>query len=188
MTKKKTAHADDAQVDVCGVSLCMKKMAWIFKLAEWKLAMLEKLVPFINILPRVVVAEVFWSSGVLKLPAGFLGVGKGNWDNTLLLFEYEYQLPVLSPQLAAYMGTAFEIICPVLLVLGLGSRAAAGILLIMTAVIEFGYQHSTEHVYWATLLCLVIIQGPGKLSVDCLIRKKSDACPVYSGMVGRKSE
>lgn len=145
---------------------------FITKIARFKLGLLDKVGQVINILPRVVMANVFFSSGVLKLPDGFLGIGKGDWDTTLLLFEDEHPVPFLSYELAAYLGTGFEIIAPVMLVLGFGSRIAAVILLSMTAVIEFTYKSSVEHLYWATMLFIVLFSGPGKISIDYFIRKK----------------
>ena len=51
-----------------------------------------------------------------------------SWDATLYLFEYEYAVPFLPTELAAYIGTGVEITMPVLLALGLGTVAyAAGV-------------------------------------------------------------
>ncbi len=55
----------------------------------------------------------------------------------MALFSDEYQLPVISPEVAAYMAAGIELTTPVLLVLGLATRPAAIVLLAMTAVIEF---------------------------------------------------
>ncbi|MCH2037583.1 MAG: DoxX family protein [Rickettsiales bacterium] len=117
-------------------------------------------------------AYIFWASGVTKLPDGFLGIGKGNWETTLFLFEEEHPVPFLSTELAAYSGTFFEILCPILLVFGLGTRAAAFILLLMTAVIEFTYASYPVHQFWALLLGLTLVRGGGSLSVDYVIRQK----------------
>src|SRR5262245_1017975 len=48
---------------------------------------------------RIYVAQVFFRSGMIKL---------SNWDSTLALFANEYHVPVLSPTVAAYLGTAAE--------------------------------------------------------------------------------
>jgi putative oxidoreductase len=147
-------------------------MNTLLKLAQWKLNLIEKLAPLVDLLVRVQIASIFWKSGVLKLPAGFLGIGQGNWDSTLTLFKYEYNVPVLPPELAAYMSTTFELLCPVLLVLGFGARAGAFILLCMVGVIEFTYQSSPEHIYWALLLGMIFVRGAGFFSADYWIRKK----------------
>jgi putative oxidoreductase len=161
----------------------LSKFGLLFKFVEWKLALANKLAFLAPLTARFVIAHVFWSSGILKLPQGFLGIGKGNWDSTLILFEYEHPVPLLSPEIAAFMGTSLEIICPILLVLGLGTRTAASLLLIMTAVIEFTYQHSMDHVYWASLLLLLIVQGGGYLSLDRIVRKKFNACEEYTNLI-----
>lgn len=141
-------------------------------IAKCKIAILDKLSPISLFAIRLWVANVFWTSALLKLPAGFLGLGQGDWDVTLLLFEDEHPVPGLPPVVAAYMGTAVEFLAPIALVLGLGGRVAAVALLVMTAVIEFTYQSSPEHLIWAIFLGTILLQGPGKLSVDHFIRKK----------------
>lgn len=163
---------------------CMGKFAWFFKIVEFKLKCVNFLSPLASLIGRLTMAHVFFSSGILKLPYGFLGIGKGSWDSTLTLFQYEYAVPILSAELAAYMSTTFEILCPVLLVIGLGTRPAAFILLFMTAVIEFTYTHSMDHVYWATILLFLVLQGGGKLSLDHLIRRQSLKCPNYKATAG----
>src|SRR3981189_2987337 len=76
---------------------------------------------------RAAVATVFWNSGTTKL---------ANWDTTIALFVDEYQVPLLPPEVAATMAATIELAAPVLLVLGLLTRAASLVLLGMTAVIE----------------------------------------------------
>ncbi|MDX1528660.1 MAG: DoxX family membrane protein, partial [Gammaproteobacteria bacterium] len=81
--------------------------------------------------------------------------------------------PVLPPELAAYMATAAELICPVLLLAGLAARLGALALLGVTAVIQiFVYPQSwAEHLLWASIFVYVLTQGPGKLSLDYAIRR-----------------
>lgn len=113
---------------------------------------------------RVWIAKVFFMSGLTKIKT---------WDNTVMLFELEYQVPVLPTELAAYLATAGELALPVLLVLGLFTPFAAIGLMIMTMVIEFlVYPGTTEHYYWMLLLGVLITHGGGKLSADKLILKK----------------
>ena len=76
---------------------------------------------------RLAVATVFWNSAQSHL---------ANWDTTRYLFETDYALPFLPPVPAAYMAVAIEVVTPILLVLGLLTRAAALVLLGMTTVIE----------------------------------------------------
>jgi putative oxidoreductase len=113
---------------------------------------------------RFAVATVFWNSAQTKL---------ANWDATLSLFEDEYKVPLLPPEIAAHIATAIEISTPVLLVLGLLTRAAALVLLGMTTVIEvFIYPQAwPTHIQWAAMLLVLLCRGAGALSMDQLIRR-----------------
>lgn len=113
---------------------------------------------------RITIARVFFYSGLTKIES---------WDSTLALFEYEYQVPVIPVELAATLATTAEIACPVLLVLGLGTRFAAIPLLAITAVIQFTYLESIEHAYWALLLLTIISFGPKAWSLDHWIKKRT---------------
>jgi len=112
---------------------------------------------------RLFIANVFFSAGLTKIK---------NWDSTVSLFAYEYNVPVLSPEIAAYMGTAGELILPVLLVLGFFTPLAALGLFIMASVIElFVYPGTTEHYYWLIILAILATQGGGRITADALLRK-----------------
>jgi putative oxidoreductase len=108
---------------------------------------------------RIAVATVFWNSAMTKL---------ANWNTALALFEDEYKVPLLPPDVAAYIAVTIELTMPVLLVLGLFTRPAAAILLGMTAVIEiFVYPQAwPTHIQWAAMLFILLCRGAGKLSVD----------------------
>jgi putative oxidoreductase len=114
---------------------------------------------------RLAVATVFWNSATTKL---------ANWDTTLSLFSDEYQLPLISPDIAAYMAVSIELTTPVLLLIGLMTRAAALVLLGMTAVIEiFVYPQAwPTHIQWAAMLLVLLCRGPGALSVDHLLMRQ----------------
>jgi putative oxidoreductase len=114
---------------------------------------------------RFAVATVFWNSAMTKL---------ANWDTAVALFADEYKVPLLPPELAAYAAVAIELATPVLLVLGLGTRPAALVLLGMTAVIEiFVYPEAwPTHIQWAAMLLVLLCRGPGKWSLDHLIRRR----------------
>jgi putative oxidoreductase len=114
---------------------------------------------------RIAVATVFWNSAMAKL---------ANWQTTLVLFEDEYQVPLLPPELAANMALAIELITPALLVLGLFTRAAAVTLLAMTAVIQlFVYPGSwPTHLQWAAMLLVLLCRGAGSVSLDHLLAQR----------------
>ncbi len=111
---------------------------------------------------RLYIAWVFFASGLTKLR---------DWDSTLLLFEYEYAVPLLSFKAAAYLATFGEILLPVLLVIGLGSRFAAAGLFIINIVAVISLEEIAPaalylHYIWGILLLQVFIWGGGLLSMD----------------------
>ena len=114
---------------------------------------------------RFAVATVFWNSGTTKL---------ASWDTTLALFRDEYRVPVIPPEIAAYMSASIELSTPFLLVLGLFTRPAALVLLGMTTVIEiFVYPQAwPTHIQWAAMLLVLLCRGAGKLSLDELIYRR----------------
>jgi putative oxidoreductase len=114
---------------------------------------------------RIALAIVFWRSGQTKL---------ANWDLTVQLFRDEYKVPVLPPEMAAYMATMVEHVAPVMLILGLGTRFGAAAMLGMTLVIQFFVfpQSYPDHLLWAGPLVYLIMRGPGVLSIDHLVRRR----------------
>lgn len=117
------------------------------------------------LLLRCAVALVFWRSGLTKLPLGN--------DMTVFLFESEYRVPLLPAAFIAYLTTLIELIAPWLLVVGLGARVSAAILLAETLVIQlFVYpQQYPQHLLWAGPLLYVVLRGPDQWSIDHLIRR-----------------
>jgi putative oxidoreductase len=95
-----------------------------------------------------------------------------DWNTTILLFENEYNVPILPPGVAAVMAATLEIVGPIMLVLGSGTRLAAAAMLGMTLVIQiFVYPQSyPDHLLWAGPLLYLLLRGPGKWSVDAVIR------------------
>ncbi len=111
---------------------------------------------------RIAIAVVFFRSGMTKI---------ASWESTVALFQEEYQVPLLPPELAAYLAATFELGCSVLLALGLASRLATLPLLGMTFVIQtFVYpEHWSEHLTWFALLLFILTRGPGAISLDRMI-------------------
>jgi putative oxidoreductase len=115
---------------------------------------------------RIAVATVFWNSAMTKL---------ANWDAAIELFREEYKLPLLPPELTAYMAASIELTAPVLLVLGLATRPVALVLFGMTMVIEiFVYPQAwPTHIQWAAMLLVLLCRGAGRCSFDHLLWKRS---------------
>ncbi len=117
---------------------------------------------------RIFPAAVFWRSGQTKVEDFHVT------ENAIDLFRDEYALPLIDPALAAKIAAFSEHFFPVLLVIGLASRFAALVLLIMTAVIEiFVYPDAwPEHGIWATCFLVVIARGPGVFSLDHFLARR----------------
>jgi putative oxidoreductase len=115
---------------------------------------------------RLFPAVVFWQSGRTKVDGWRIA------DSTWFLFEQEYALPLIPPQIAAVLATFAEHLFPVLLVLGLATRLSALALLGMTAVIQiFVYPEAwITHGLWAACLLALAARGPGALSLDRVLR------------------
>ena len=119
------------------------------------------------LLARLYLAKVFFMSGLTKLR---------DWDITLALFMDEYKVPLLSPEVAAVMGTAGELALPVLLVFGLGTRfAALGLSVVNVVAVlsltEIAPAALQQHVFWGTLLAAIAIFGPGRLALDHWVQR-----------------
>jgi putative oxidoreductase len=113
------------------------------------------------LLIRLWMANIFFYSGLTKI---------SNWTTTIALFKEEYKTPF--PEISAYVATATELLAPIFLIIGLMSRLATIPMLIMAAVIQFTYLYSIEHMYWGILLFIILFVGPGKLSLDHLIKNR----------------
>ncbi|HKW82989.1 MAG TPA: DoxX family protein [Burkholderiaceae bacterium] len=121
--------------------------------------------PAVDLVIRLFVASVFFKSGLTKI---------ASWSSTVSLFENEYAVPLLPPEVAALLGTGVELFFPVLLVLGLGSRFAAAVLFVFNIVAVISYPDLGEiglkdHQTWGLLLLVTLLHGPGKLSLDHLL-------------------
>lgn len=147
-----------------------KKKNLILRLIEWKLSVLDFLSPLSFVALRLYVALIFWRSGLTKIV---------DFDTAILLFENEYMTHkkitlfgkmFLTPEMAAYGSTFGELVLPILLIIGLAGRFAAFGLLVMTAIIQFTYTSSPEHMVWTLMLLPILMMGPGKASWDHFIK------------------
>lgn len=134
--------------------------------------LLTWLAPVGDLTIRLWLANIFLKSGLTKI---------ASWGSTLFLFRNEYHVPLVPPELAAYLGTFAELCFPVLLALGLGTRFSALVLFIfnIVAVVSYpflwteeGQVGFTNHVMWGLLLLVPMLHGAGKLSLDDLFGKR----------------
>lgn len=133
---------------------------------------LNLLKPLITLFIRLYLANIFIKSGLVKI---------NDWPATLFLFQNEYKVPFLSYELAAILATTMELVVAPMLAIGLATRYSAIMLLLMTIVMNYTYQHAPENYYWMTLFTVLIAYGGSKLSIDYLIKRKccsgTDVCP-----------
>jgi putative oxidoreductase len=127
----------------------------------------------VQLVMRLALAVPFWRSGILKWN-GFLKLG----DTAVTLFSDEFMLHLPggpyhfpAPAVMAFLSGCGEIMFPVLLVLGLGTRFAALGLLFMTLIVELTVPDGWPiHLTWAAMALGIMASGPGRISVDHLIR------------------
>jgi putative oxidoreductase len=130
-------------------------------------------------LGRFSIAATFWQSGQTKVEGFAIDLVHGRFElgvphlseSAVDLFRDEYALPLIPPELAAYLAASAEHLFPILLLLGLGTRYSALALLGMTLVIQtFVYPGAyPTHGVWAAVLLYLIARGPGAFSIDHLL-------------------
>lgn len=123
---------------------------------------------------RLALAFPFYFSGLTKWD-GFLQIS----PSTGFLFANEYMLrwfnednPIAlpAPETLGWLAAAAEIVLPILLIIGLGTRFAALGLLAMTMVIQFVYPNAwVLHSSWAAMALVLVVWGGGKLSLDHIL-------------------
>lgn len=136
--------------------------------AELAIRGLQTLQPAAQLLARWFIAGVFFRSGLTKI---------ADWETTVDLFTYEYQVPLLSPHIAAALGTSAELALPALILLGFGGRFAAAGLSILNVVAVISVEDMPvaafqQHIFWGSVLAALLLWGPGRWSVDhALVRR-----------------
>ena len=126
---------------------------------------MEALIPLFDLSLRLYLAQIFWKGGMVKL---------SSWMSTVMLFTMVYDVPVLPPEIAAYLATAVELGGSFLLAIGLGGRWAALSLFGLNIVAAISYGQLSEAAlqeafYWGVLFLYLVLHGPGLISVDALL-------------------
>ena len=144
-------------------------------LVDWasRLVQAVALPSLVQLVMRLALAVPFWRSGILKWN-GFLKLS----DTAVALFSDEFMLHLPggpyhfpAPAVMAFLSGCGEIMFPVLLVLGLGTRFAALGLLFMTLIVELSVPDGWPiHLTWAALALGIMAWGPGRISADHLVR------------------
>lgn len=124
---------------------------------------------------RVLLAYEFWESGIEKLHGE-------NWFMDIQhLFPFPFNL--VPPEISWHLATWSELLAPVALVLGLGTRFASAALIVLTVVawasVHAGNGYNVcDNGFKLPLMYLVmfvplLLSGPGKLSLDHWIKQRS---------------
>ena len=139
--------------------------------AESLLAAIPPSLPLLAL--RVALAVPFFKSGLTKWD-GVLTLSSG----AQYLFQDEFKLHILGSEIpypfplvmATGAGLA-EIILPIFLILGLGTRFAALGLLVMTAIIQLTIPDgwANFHLPWAAMALALIVFGGGRMALDPLV-------------------
>lgn len=139
---------------------------------------LAALASLLALATRCWVGWQFFKSGLVKIQS---------WDITVALFRDEYRVPLLSPEVAAVLGTGGELVFPVLLWAGLFARPAALGLSVVNLMAVVAYAHVLlaagfeaalgQHYLWGFMLLYLVIHGPGRLAADELVRRRSGKRP-----------
>lgn len=123
----------------------------------------------------------------LALAVPFFKSGLTKWDGlslsptAIFLFEDEFKLHIFGhvydfpmPDVLALLDSVAEIAIPILLVIGLATRFSALGLLVMIGVIQLVVPEgwANFHLPWAALAVAIVAVGPGKLSLDWLVRRR----------------
>ena len=140
-------------------------------------SLVDRLQPLGLLALRLYVSSVFFRAGVIKV---------SDWSATLALFHDEYKVPLLPPDLAACVGAFGELAFPVLITLGLVGRFGAAGLFVVNAMAVISYPQLWGfdcpaaihmHFVWGGILAALVLFGPGKLSLDELILRRSGLAP-----------
>jgi putative oxidoreductase len=133
---------------------------------------------------RLVMARVFFLDGQTRIDGPRVPLNVQDFNFSLILpaqvkaetfgvFLSQYAALPVPPVLAAYAVSYAEFILPIMLVLGFGTRFAALGLLVMTALIQIYVMPQalwSVHVYWASILLVLLSMGAGQISVDHIVR------------------
>mgnify|MGYP003670823737 CR=1 FL=1 len=130
---------------------------------------LNRLAPVADLFARLYIAKIFFFSGWNKIT---------DWDTTLYLFQEEYQVPLLPPEVAAWLATGGELALSVLL--GLFTRFSAFGFFVLNIVAVVSYYDALkdspvaiqDHLAWGIILSLLMVAQVRQLTLDHLLLRR----------------
>ena len=139
----------------------------ILKYVNLSLSTISFLNPIFLLSLRLWLAKVFFMSGLTKIQS---------WETTLMLFQYEYSVPFIPYQIAAWSATIAELLIPIFLALGLLTRLNTIPLFILNIVAAISYPDISpagekDHIIWGLIMLMLFFSGPGKIAIDKWVLK-----------------
>lgn len=151
----------------------MNRVKYVYLWQHETFGLLFKLLNPALLVMRLYIAQIFFLSGLTKLR---------DWDSTLFLFQEEYHVPLLPPELAAYLGTGGELLLSPLLALGFLTRFSAIGLFAVNLVAALSLPDMPQaamnlHILWGMTIGMLIVLGGGFISMDAFTtRRVSKLC------------
>lgn len=118
--------------------------------------------PFLFLWIRIYFAQIFFELGKKNF---------NHMDGNINLFKNNFIPSFLSSEILAYCTTFFELLCPVLLIMGIATRFASIPLILISLIIMCASQTNSEILIWIMLLSVLVSKGPSKFSLDYLLLK-----------------
>lgn len=122
---------------------------------------------------RLLLAYEFWESGIAKLYGD-------NWFSSIQ-DQFPFPFNLIPTDISWQIATWSELVGPVLLVIGLGTRFASASLIVLTLVAWVSVHGGNGYnvcdngykmlLLYVVMLIPLVLSGPGKLSLDALIRR-----------------
>ena len=133
---------------------------------------------------RIVIARAFFVDGQAKIVGPVIALPIRGYDLGLILpaglraetldsFATRFAAVPVSPSFISYGFAYAEFLLPICLFVGFSARLAALILAAMTIVMQVYIDPNalwTAHAYWFSILLVLMMRGPGAISLDRLIR------------------
>ena len=151
------------EIEATRSELLRVPLAWALRVSDFWTSLTLRLVwPYAELIIRLWIAKLFFSFGVQQLM---------HWTAVLQISAEENPFPSLAPALSAYLGTGANLICAVLMALGLMTRYASLPLLLLAAITQVRFEPFDTQLFWIALFGWYLVHGAGPISLDNLLRR-----------------
>ncbi len=118
--------------------------------------------PHVELIIRLWIGKLFFFFGIQQVM---------HWTAALQLVDEENPFPLLAPMVSAYLSTGANLLCAILLALGVMTRYASLPLLILAVITQFRFERFDTQLFWIALFCWYVVHGAGPISFDHLLRR-----------------